>query len=497
MRSIGTDDCLRLPAGRVVCRTATRAAELLSRTGELRLSLTRDATPISDAIVSLQRPVRLQASVFSCDARVTDALEALRRRGRVLSQHWILDAQTLGQTWTPEDLARWQESITGLRTGPVHSKWFAIRTTDGAHSLLSSSNDGCEAGHTEWWASSTATAVADWLETGEGSPLAAPVQCETEGMTRASRLLPWPLAPITLLRCGPETPSGDVLRWLLRGAGASARLTLVSYSTSIGFVRLLARQPLASLDWLMDRSLRGRKGTGSEGNVIAALDDLLPGRWREAPGRIHGKWAVIRAAGLAISVLSSSNWQETNPREESYVVLTDPAVADWLEAVYPPPDVAAAAPVVLRGISDLTPADRRMICLQRYRDGWEVDRIVAWWARHAFLLPAQDVDEICSRPPADVLDRLDRERSRSGKRRKWMADRRSLARLLTLLGRAAEEAGDAGDVTELRQAVTAYTATADAWHRMPSDGREHGRVPVSSLLELTDAELLERWRDLV
>lgn len=336
-----TDDVYRLalPAS---FRLIDRAADLPAAPDEFRVSVARDTTPISDCIRSLPGPVDVQAQVYTILESELDILGTMQRQGIVSAQRYTFDEQDATGEYDTDFRKRWIPSIESLGLAKTHSKWFVLSGRSRQDSILSSSNDGCEGGHMEWWASSRDSGLAKYLTTCEGHSLAVPSSARSvgkvsaESIGRASSLLPLPLAQVSVVRTSSQTPSAAILFWLIQACDEPVDLSMLSFSSSMGFVERLAelRQMgcLGSLHWSIDHSLKSRKSSTSEGRVLQMLANHFPGEVFFPHARIHGKWAVIRTASQTISILTSANWQETNPREESYVVVTDPTVAAGLEA---------------------------------------------------------------------------------------------------------------------------------------------------------------------
>ena len=327
---------------------------MLTRPGEFQISVCRDITPIYEVIRSIPGTVDLRAQTYPMSIPALDELSVLQRRGKIGEQHLVFDRAAHGQQNQFEFDEVWIPSIASLGlvgddgpgdrvVGGTHSKWFVLDGSERRDSVLSSSNDGCEKNHLEWWASSRDEGLAEYLVDERGHGLTPPVPSKRVGkieggaIARASSLLPFPLAQVSVIRASSLTPSSAILFWLIQACGEPVDLSLMSFSSSMGFCAALAelreQGHLGSLRWAIDHSLKTRKASKSEGRVLQSLREYFPGEVTFPHSRIHGKWAVIRTPSQSISVLTSANWQETNPREESYVVTTDPAVAAGLENV--------------------------------------------------------------------------------------------------------------------------------------------------------------------
>lgn len=153
-------------------------------------------------------------------------------------------------------------------------------------------------------------------------------------------------------------------------------------------------------------------------------------------------------------------------------------------------------------VARLTTQQRETIFRQRYIYRWQVPQIVAWWKDRAVQLLEFEVAELVDTPPASILaevrERMDRDRQLTERRhvRKWRADRQSIEALLCLLGPAAVRAAESENTKELRALVGTYAEAVQVAKDLPDDRRKRRGVR-SDVLELSDEEIVRRWKDLV
>lgn len=213
---------------------------------------------------------------------------------------------------------------------PTHGKALVGTWEGGQAALQSSSNDGT-APDIEWYTHTRDPRVCQWLMSADGW----------------GQPLPEFNSPM-LLQCGSDLPSAVVLRHAIEQVGGHADLLLASMTTSKAFLEQLIGWrkdgSVESMVWLLDGGIRQRLAGQSSGQHAAdkkgqtdinpLLDAFMPGQIVHPPIKPHCKVAVVRGAKGAVVMLSSANWQATNPRVEHYVILPGEAAAEWMTAAW-------------------------------------------------------------------------------------------------------------------------------------------------------------------
>lgn len=251
----------------------------------------------------------------------------LRRRGMVNEVTLRHDAQMWGRV--EPKLKAACEAEFELELLPSHGKAMVGEWQGGCAALQSSSNDG-SAPDVEWYTVTRDPAVCSWLA----------------GDAGWGQSLPAANVPM-LLQCGPELASAAVLKHMMAQVddGGGVDLLLMSMTTSKAFLEQLIQWRkdgvVESMAWLLDGGIRQRLAGQSSGKHAAdkkgqtdinpLLDSFQPGQILHPTWKPHCKAAVVKGrGGKAVTLLSTANWQTTNPRVEHYVVLPGAEAAEWM-----------------------------------------------------------------------------------------------------------------------------------------------------------------------
>lgn len=301
--------------------------------GSLHVCMTRGRSPWSGMISGLkQRSVSVAWEGYAWVPKELDRVLYLRRRGAVERLSLLHD----DKRWeaVAEGTQEAVASVAEVTPVATHIKACVVRWLGGQAWWLSSSNDGADP-QCDWYVTGRDMETAAWLAGADG--------WQKE----------WKEEVSGILQCSSDLPSGDVLQRVLSASGKGSKLLLLSQTTSAGFCKTLRR-------WLDDGTVaEGHLCYGFDESVLARLsgsreneegkpkrgqtdikpylDALGEGVVRFTALRSHAKAAVVvNADGTdAWSILSSANWQATNPRCECYVILRGLDAARWLgEAIY-------------------------------------------------------------------------------------------------------------------------------------------------------------------